>query len=875
MSMDSTQLRRTFTDFFVGRGHTLVPSAGLIPTHPTAPLFTNSGMMQFVPYFMGEERVPFKPPRATSVQKCVRAGGKHNDLDAIGRSLRHLSFFEMLGNFSFGDYFKLDAIRWAWELVVDVLGFDGDRLWITVHVTDDEAEEIWVDAVGFPRERIQRLDKANFWEMGEVGPCGPSSELFYDFGPAHGPDGGPANPAAEGRFIEFWNLVFTQYFRHPDGSLSDLSAKNVDTGAGLERMLLVPESTTNFYETDVLLPLVDEAQSLTGVRLGTNPQHDVALRILADHTRTITFLINDGVVPSNEERGSVLRRILRRAVRYADVLGVTRTDVLPRLIDGCIQIMAPAYPDLRDNAGMITRIVSQEEVRFRRTLDRGSVLLDARLSSLRPGQTLSGETAFELYDTHGFPLELTEEIAAERDIGVDLAGYEEAMKRAQETSQKGMRVIDNFSSLTSFQGVLDEFGPSEFVGREELETQATVLAVIGSDVFLDRTPFYAESGGQVGDTGFIETETGLVRVVDTTYALPGLPRHQVEPLSGTIDPGQNARAWIDLERRRAIARNHTGTHILHWSLRQVLGDQVKQQGSLVAPDRLRFDFGPSEALTPEQICEVENLANHEILSDAPVRNFETTRDEASRLGAIAFFGEKYGDRVRVLEAGEHSIELCGGTHVHALGEIGQMKIVKEESIGANLRRVEALTGEALLEYVRAEHDQLSAVAGLLNVSPDEAVDGLTRRLNEFHQLRSEIKSLQLQVALSRAVELAGNAEEGLVVANLGVIERDALRDLALAVRERPGVDAVVLGGTPPQGGAALLAAVRTGSGWRADELLRDATKHIQGGGRLNADIAIAGGRDAAGIDAALDVARQAAAARRVAVAKSDEDVASG
>jgi alanyl-tRNA synthetase len=858
MTMDATRLRRAFTDFFVARGHTLVPSAGLIPTHPTAPMFTNSGMMQFVPYFVGEERVPFDPPRATSVQKCVRAGGKHNDLDAIGRSLRHLSFFEMLGNFSFGDYFKLDAIRWAWELVVDVLGMDGDRIWVTVHLSDDGAEAIWVDEVGFPRERIQRLGEANFWEMGEVGPCGPSSELFYDFGPERGPNGGPANPAAEERFIEFWNLVFTQYFRQPDGSLSDLGSRNVDTGAGLERMLLVLEGTTNFYETDVLLPLVEEAQSLTGVRLGTNRQHDIALRILADHTRTITFLINDGVVPSNEERGSVLRRILRRAVRYADVLGVTRADVLPHLIGRCIEIMAPAYPELRANAGMITRIVSQEEGRFRRTLDRGSVLLDARLSALRPGETLSGETAFELYDTHGFPLELTEEIAAERDIGVDLEGYQEALKRAQEISQKGIRTADNYALLTNFQGVLDEFGPSEFVGRDGFETEATVLAIIGSDVFLDRTPFYAESGGQVGDTGFIETETGQVRVVDTTYALPGLHRHQVEPVTGTISPGQDARAWIDIERRRSIARNHTGTHILHWALREVLGDHVKQQGSLVAPDRLRFDFGPSDALTPEQIRQVEDLANREILSDAPVLNYETTRHDAAERGAIAFFGEKYGDRVRVLEAGDHSIELCGGTHVHALGEIGQMKVVKEESIGANLRRVEALTGQAMVEYLRAEHDQLSAVAGLLNVSPDEAVAGLTRRLTEFNELRAEIKSLQRQVASGRAGELTGRAEDGLVVANVGVIERDALRDLALAVRDRPGVDAVVLGGTPPQGGAALIAAVRAGGHLRADDLLRDAAKRIQGGGRLNPDIAIAGGRDASGIDEALDIARREA-----------------
>ncbi|HLT70211.1 MAG TPA: alanine--tRNA ligase, partial [Acidimicrobiales bacterium] len=648
----SAELRRAWTDFFAARQHTIVPSASLIPTHPSAPMFTNSGMMQFVPYFLGEEAVPFEPRRAASVQRCVRAGGKHNDLDAIGRSPRHLSFFEMLGNFSFGDYFKADAISWAWEFVTEVLELDAERLWVTVHESDDEAEEIWADGVGFPRERIQRMGADNFWEMGETGPCGPSSEIFWDYGPELGPDGGPANPEAEQRYVEIWNLVFPQYLREADGHLSDLPQKNIDTGAGLERIMAVLAGSPSLYAADTLAALVEEAQSVTGHRLGRSELGDIALRLMADHARTMTFLVADGVIPSNEDRGYVLRRVIRRAIRFAYLLGVERP-VLPAMVERTIEVMGEAYPVVVENRDLVVPTISREEETFRRTLATGSRILDEHLDKLQPGGTLPGSVAFQLHDTYGFPFEVTQETAELRGFSVDVAGFEAAMeeqrRRARAHSKAGG--VATGDEVTRQQQLLAEHGPTEFTGREEYETKATVIGVIGDGVYLDRTPFYAEAGGQVGDTGVIITPTGVAEVVDTVYGLPGLHKHVVRMREGTIEVGQQADARIDGERRDAIRRNHTGTHILHWALREVLGAHVKQQGSLVAPDRLRFDFSHFEALTPDQIREIEDVANREILDNAPVRHYETTMEEARQLGAIAFFGEKYGEIVRVLEAG--------------------------------------------------------------------------------------------------------------------------------------------------------------------------------------------------------------------------------
>jgi alanyl-tRNA synthetase len=854
--MDASALRRAFETYFAERQHTIVPSAGLIPTHPTAPLFTNSGMMQFVPYFLGEEPVPYHPPRSASIQKCVRLAGKHNDIDELGRTRRHLTFFEMLGNWSFGDYFKRDAIAWAWEFVTEVTGMDGDRIWITVHTSDDEAEAIWHEEVGVPIERIQRLGKDNYWEMGETGPCGPCSEIHFDCGPEWGDGGGPARGGGD-RYIEFWNLVFMTDFRHADGHLTDLPAKNVDTGAGLERWLMLLHDGRSAFDTDVMVPLLDAAQSVTGRRLGVDAETDVALRILADHTRTVTFLVNDGVVPSNDDRGYVLRRVIRRTVRYAHLLGA-RQDVTPPLVNRCIETMGDAYPDLVAHRDATVQLIEREEAQFRRTLERGLTLLDARLADLVPGSTLAGDVAFDLYETHGFPLEVTEEIAAERGISIDHEGYSGALARAKEISAQGRKNVDAYANLKTFQEVLDQVGPTDFVGREDFETKATIVAIVADSLFLDRSPFYAEAGGQVGDTGFVTTDTGRVEVLDTTYALPGLHRHQFRVLEGEVLPGQEAVAAIDVERRDAIRRNHTGTHVLHWALRQVLGKHVKQQGSLVAPDRLRFDFGPSDALTAAQIRAVEDLANRAILTNEPVRHYETSKAHAAELGAIAFFGEKYGEIVRVLEAGRHSVELCGGTHVRALGDIGPLKIVSEGSIASNLRRLEAVTGLGPIERLRGEEAMLAELAEVLNVPVGEVVDGARRRLDEIRALRDEIKELRRDVAAGRAGSLAASAVDGVVVARVDGTSRDDLKELAVAVRDVPGVRAVLLGAAPEGGGVALVAAVTRGSGLDAGEWLKAPARLVQGGGGPNPELAMAGGKDASQLDAALEAARAGA-----------------
>ncbi|MEY2461552.1 MAG: alanyl-tRNA synthetase [Acidimicrobiaceae bacterium] len=852
--MKSDELRRAWTEFFRDHEHTVVPSAGLIPHHPTAPMFVNSGMMQFVPYFLGEEPVPFNPPRAASIQKCVRLAGKHNDIDEVGRTRRHLTFFEMLGNWSFGDYFKRDAIAWAWEFVTNVSGFDGDRIWATVHETDDEAEAIWHEEIGLPMKRIQRMGKENYWEMGETGPCGVDSELHYDTGAEWGEEGGPKF-GGQDRYIEFWNLVFMTDFRHGDGHLTELPAKNVDTGAGFERWLMLLNDGRTAFDVDHFQPLLQTAQSVTGKRLGADDQTDYALRILADHTRTMTFLVNDGVVPSNEDRGYVLRKVIRRALQYSYRLGV-RHPILPALVGSTIETMHGAYPELRTNESWITNILANEEGSFRSTLERGMTLLEESLAA-QP-DVVPGDVAFRLHDTHGFPVEVTKEIAEERGAAVDVDGFEQLMGEQRERAKQASKKSDVYANLTSFQEVLDGFGPTEFVGREEFETKAKVLAIVDDSVFLDRSPFYAESGGQVGDTGTISTDTGRAEVTDTTFAMPGLHRHVVRVVEGEITPGQEATAAIDVHRRDAIRRNHTGTHILHWALRQVLGEHVKQQGSFVAPDRLRFDFGPSEGLSVAQIREIEDIANEEILSNAPVHHYETTKDTAAELGAIAFFGEKYGEVVRVLEAGTHSLELCGGTHVRALGDIGPLKIVKEESIGANLRRVEAVTGTGPIERLRYEEDVLAEVADVLNVPAADVVEGARKRLDEIKALRDEVKVLRQHAAVGRSSSLAAEAIDGVVVARVDDVDRDALRELAVAVRDQPGVRAVVLGGAPPGGGAALVSAVGKDSGLNAADLIADAAKTIKGGGGKDPLLSVAGGKDAGGLDPALDQARAAA-----------------
>ncbi|NCY15441.1 MAG: alanine--tRNA ligase [Actinobacteria bacterium] len=850
----ANELRRAFLGFFEQRGHTIVPSASLIPHDPDL-LFTVAGMVPFKPYFLGEEQPAFS--RATTVQKCVRAGGKDSDLEEVGRDARHLSFFEMLGNFSFGDYFKHEAIPMAWDMVTNLFGLDPDRLWITCHITDDEAAEIWRDAVGVSPDRIQRLDADNWWGPpgGPPGPCGPCSEIYVDKGAAYGPDGGPALGGDE-RFLEIWNLVFMQYARDLDGIDTELPKKNIDTGAGLERILGVLQGVDSVFETDVLAPLVDRAQQLTGRRLGADPRSDISLRILAEHARTMSFLVSDGVFPSNEGRGYVLRRIIRRAVREAYLLEVGEL-VTPELVDTTVEIMGDAYPDLVKQQDFVRNVVAREEERFRSTLRSGTALLDTELDRLDEGAPIGGSIAFLLHDTHGFPLELTREIALERGHDVDQAGFDvemaEQRRRAKEARKGGGADADSLYAT-----IAEQSGPTQFLGADSYEIEAVVLGVTEDGLVLDRTSFYAESGGQLGDTGTITSPTGRAHIIDTVYGAPGVVRHVVGRFDGEFEVGQTVTAAIDGVRRDAIRRNHTATHLLHWALREVLGDHVKQQGSQVAPDRLRFDFSHYEPVTDEEIRRIEDLVAADILANAPARHFETTKVEAEKLGAIAFFGDKYGDVVKVLEAGPHSIELCGGTHVRALGDIGPVKIISEASIGSNIRRIEAVSGTGPLERLRADEQRIRAATDALGVSADELVEAVERRVAEVKELRSRVRDLERAAASARSGDLVASAVDGVVVARVDGLDRDGVRDLAVAVRDQAGIRAVVLGSAPEGGGVTIVAAVTPESGFNASELIAEAARAVKGGGGKSADLAVAGGKDPSALDAALDLARSAA-----------------
>ena len=846
-------LRRAFVDFFVERGHHLEPSGSLIPHDPTL-LFTVAGMVPFKPYFVGEQPAPWQ--RAVTVQKCVRAGGKHNDLDEVGRTSRHLTFFEMMGNFSFGDYFKSEACAYAWEFVTGTLGLDPERLWVTVHTSDDEAEAIWRDEVGVPAERIQRLDKDNYWRMADTGPCGPCSEIFWDKGPEFGDGGGPAHGDEE-RFIEIWNLVFMQFDQQEDGSMTPLPAPSIDTGAGLERILSVLDGVESVWETDEFVRLLARIGELTGVEPGSDDRTDVSQRILADHARSSTFLISDGVFPSNEDRGYVLRRIIRRAVRHAWLLGV-EDRIMPDLVDSVVSIMGDDYPELIRNHDFVRDVLDREERRFRETLRTGLAILDESLGRLDEGAVLDGDVAFKLHDTYGFPLELTEEITAERDVEVDLEGFQAAMADQQQRARSARRDVTASAVAGDLRAVLEANGVTDFVGREVDEVEATVLFALGDVVVLDRTPFYAESGGQVGDTGVLVHAGGSTRVLDTTLALGGLHQHRVDASEGLPEVGQMVSAVIDADRRSAIRRNHTGTHLLHSALRRVLGDHVKQQGSHVGPDRLRFDFSHFEAMTPEQVVAVEDLANADILANPACRHYETTKDEAEAAGAIAFFGDKYGDLVRVLEAGPNSTELCGGTHVAALGDIGPIKIVAEGSIGSNIRRLEAITGTAPIDRLRDAEATLDRAAELVGVPVDDVLDGIQKRLDEASALRRELESWKRQAALGRADELAESAIDGVVVAMVDGIDRDGLRDLAVAIRDRDGVRAAVLGTAPEDGGAILVAAVSGDSGLDAGAIVAEAARTIGGGGRPNPEVTLVGGRSPENLPDALEQARAAA-----------------
>ena len=851
---DADHLRDAFTRFFVERGHTSVPSASLIPHDPSV-LFTIAGMVPFKPFFLGDERPPW--PRATSVQKCFRTV----DIDIVGTTLRHCTFFEMLGNFSFGDYFKSDAIPFAWELITEVLGIDGDRLWVTVFETDDQAEAIWRDAVGVPSERIQRLGDDNFWKMGDTGPCGPSSEIFIDKGPSYGPDGGPAFGGSE-RFVEIWNLVFMQYNRDQDGSTEPLPRPSIDTGAGLERILPVIQGVDSLYDTDLFAPMIDTAQSITGHTYGKDEASDVGLRIMADHGRAMAMLVADGVLPSNEGRGYVLRRIIRRAVRRARQLGVD-VACTERLIDTAVGMLGAAHPSLAEQHRLIVDVVEREEEGFLHTLATGSAILDEVLAT--GGSTVPGDVAFRLHDTYGFPVELTVEIAEEAGSTVDLEGFEAAMEGQRSQARAAARSGRATAGDEAYRAVLDTEGGTVFVGQspDGYSAPARVVAVLADndpehagqvEIFLDRTPFYAEGGGQMGDKGTIVTETGTATVYDTVSALPGLTSHRAM-VTGEIFAGQDALATIDGPRRDALRRNHTGTHLLHAALRTVLGDQVRQQGSLVAPDRLRFDFSHHGAVAPEELAAVATFANADVLTDAEVVVRETSKADAEAMGALAFFGDKYGERVRVVRAGPHSVELCGGTHVGALGMIGPITVVSEASIGSNTRRIEAVTGAASLERMVERERLLGEAAALLRTEPERVGEAIERLMDRQKVAERSLEQARSRELASEAGSLVGDAVDGAVVARRDGLVPDQLRDLAQSIRTQGGLRVVVLGGSP-DGAKASLAVSADGTTAHAGDLAKQIAPLLGGGGGGKPELAVAGGKDPSGIDRALDEARR-------------------
>lgn len=848
--MEAAQLRRIFLDYFTDHGHREVPSASLIPHDPTL-LFTVAGMVPFKPFFTGEEPAPYA--RAVSVQKCFRAP----DIDIIGTTQRHLTFFEMLGNFSFGDYFKQGAIELAWGLITEGFGLDPDRLWITVHESDEEAANIWRDSIGIRSERIQRLDDDNFWSMGDVGPCGPCSEIFFDKGPQFGADGGPAH-GGEDRFIEFWNLVFMQYEKSAQGSMNELPTKNIDTGAGFERVLSILNGVESVFATDLFSPLIEAGQRFVGRSLGVDDASDVAIRRIAEHGRAMTMLVADGVLPSNEGRGYVLRRIIRRAVLAARRTG---SDVVmaETLVDATIEKMGDAYPVLVTDRDVIIEILQREETGFARTLRAGMTLLEDATKKVVAlnHDVFPGDVAFRLHDTHGFPVDLTDEIVAESGLRVDRDVFDAAMndqRTRARSSAKTLRRADD----SLYRDVLDRHGPSEFVGRDvaRYSIESTILAVLESgpeecEVFLDATPFYAESGGQVGDQGSIVSESGRLDVLDTQNVAGGLVAHRGR-LTGELVAGQVVVATIDPERREATRRNHTATHLLHAGLRQVLGEHVRQQGSYVGPDRLRFDFSHGAGLTEEEFRGIFEFVNADVVQDAPVQTITTSKEEAQTMGAIAFFGDKYGERVRVVRAGGHSLEFCGGTHVSRLGEIGQIQVLGETSIGANTRRLEAVSGTGAFRRTFELERVLASIAGILKTSNDDVVPALDRLIERQRDTERELASLR-QAQLARfAEELDASTVGDRVIARVDGVAGDQLRTIVQDLQRR-GRRIVVLAGEVDE---KVTIAVATDASLDATVVVKQLASLVGGGGGGSSSVALAGGRHVAAIGDVLAAAHE-------------------
>ncbi|MCU1628941.1 MAG: alanyl-tRNA synthetase [Pseudonocardia sp.] len=884
--MQTHEIVRRFTDHFVAAGHTRVPSASLILDDPNL-LFVNAGMVQFKPYFLGDVPAPY--PRATSIQKCVRTG----DIDEVGRTTRHNTFFQMAGNFSFGDYFKAGAIEHAWNLVTGDqasggFGFDPDRIWVTVYETDDEAIALWKRIAGLPDERIQRRDgKDNYWDMGVPGPGGPCSEIYYDRGPEHGRDGGPV--VDEDRYLEIWNLVFMQDERgelspklgHPP--VGTLPSKNIDTGMGVERVAYLLQGVANVYETDLVRPVIARAEAFSGRRYGANPEDDTRFRVIADHARSGVMIIGDGVTPSNEGRGYVLRRLLRRIVRSARLLGVTEP-VLRAFAEVVRDEMAPTYPELQTEFERISAVVEAEEEAFLSTLTAGSRIFDTAVAETKSSGALilPGDRAFQLHDTYGFPIDLTLEMAAEQGLEVDQDRFT-ALMQEQRTRAKadaaGRKI--GFVDASVYRAVLDTHGSTSFLGYTELVAEGSIVGLLkdgqpvpaaaeGSnvEVVLDRTPFYAEAGGQQADTGELRSDSFTVRVDDVQSPVAGLRVHRGVVTHGTVTVDSSVVAEVDVARRAAISRAHTGTHLVHAGVRGALGTSAAQAGSLNAPGRLRFDFtSPGGAVSPTALAEIESEVNTVLQQNREIETYETSMDEARRRGAMMLFGEKYGDRVRVVDMGDYSRELCGGTHVGRTGELGLVKVLSEGSIGSGVRRVEALVGLDAFDYMSKEHLLVSRLAEQLKARPEELPERVNGLVEKLRDAEREIEKHRADAVLASAGTLADRAEDldgtalVAVAAPPGLGGND-LRSLASDVRGRlgskPGV--VALFSSDDAGKVAFVVATTAAArdqGLAAGKLIPTFAQAVGGRGGGKPDLAQGGGTEPAGIPAAIQALREA------------------
>jgi len=868
--MTGKEIRSRFLKFFEQRGHTIVPSSGLIPKNDPTLLFANAGMNQFKDVFLGLEKRDYI--RACSSQKCVRAGGKHNDLEAVGRTARHHTFFEMLGNFSFGDYFKQEAIAFAWEFLTGELQLDKNRLYVSVYKDDDEAATIWHEQQGIPLERIYRFDEDNFWSMGDTGPCGPCTEIFWD----NGSEVGCGKPGCEvgcdcDRYTEIWNNVFMQFNRDAQGVMTPLPKPSVDTGMGLERIAMVMQGVKSNFDTDLLQGIIRFLEKLSGKKYRSDDRVDFSLRVIADHARAANFLICDGVLPSNEGRGYVLRRIMRRAARHAKMLGFSEP-VLYKTVDAVNAIMGDAYPELLQREEYIKKVIRIEEERFAETLDNGLRILNEEVASLKKqGQSvIAGEVAFKLYDTYGFPLDLTADIVEGEGFTIDEAGFASCMERQREKAREHWKGSGEEGVSAIYKDLHNRGVRTTFVGYDENSAYSVIASMLHDGVMVeeahtgqeveivtDLTPFYGESGGQEGDCGVMSTGSAHLQVVAAVKPLPDLIVHRAVIQEGTVKVGDAVDLKVEAGKRNATSRNHTATHLLHAALRHVLGDHVKQSGSLVTHDRLRFDFTHFSALTSEELHRVEDMVNAGIMENAEVFTLEMNVKEAVESGAMALFDEKYGDRVRVIKVGEISCELCGGTHVRAAGDIGFFKIVSESGIAAGVRRIEALTGSGALEYVRRLEEEQKSIAALLKAEGGDNVDRLTRILERQRELQKEIDGLQGKLNAAQSADLlAGVREAGgvkVLAVKVQIDDPKGMRELSDTLKDRVGSGVIVLG-CEKEGKANLLVAVTRDltPRFKAGEIIKALTPIIGGSGGGKPELAQAGGSKPEKLDEALE-----------------------